>query len=96
MNVVKGVGTGIKLLTTGEAGAMVGVSPRTIQNWAKSGKVPYLELPSGEFRIPLNGLLASLGGTFDLAAALAHLDEATSGIGEADVEASLADRRSSA
>ncbi|MCW3013948.1 MAG: hypothetical protein JWO02_1040 [Solirubrobacterales bacterium] len=38
---------------------MVGVWARTIQNWAKTGKVPYLELPSGEFRIPLNGLLAS-------------------------------------
>ena len=31
------------------------VSPRTVQNWIKRDQVPFLELPGGEYRLPLAG-----------------------------------------
>lgn len=93
---MKDTSASIKLLTTGEAGALVGVSARTVQNWAKADRIPYLELPSGEYRIPLNGFLASMGGTFDLGAELVKLEELTGGIDEAQVTEALRARRGSA
>lgn len=70
------IGSQIQLLSTKEAADLVGVSPRTITNWAESGKVPYLKLPGGGYRIPLTGLLASLEGTYDLAADLDKAERA--------------------
>jgi hypothetical protein len=45
-------------------------------NWADAGKVPYLKLPGGEYRIPLTGFLAAMEGTYDLGA---YLEIAASG-----------------
>lgn len=64
------IGSQIQLLSTKEAADLVRVSPRTVTNWAEAGKVPYLKLPGGEYRIPLAGFLAAMEGTFDLAAEL--------------------------
>ena len=51
------------------------VNRRTVVNWIERGVVPYVELPgrSGgrhRYRIPLEGLLDSLGGNYDLTAEL--------------------------
>lgn len=54
------------LLTTTQVAARLGVSPRTVTNWIRAERVPYVRLPGGEYRIPLDGLLDSLGGTHDL------------------------------
>ncbi len=63
------------LLTIGEAAALLNVNERTIQRWIEDETVPYLELPSGSYRIPQGALLASLRGNYDLAAELRELDE---------------------
>jgi hypothetical protein len=65
------------------------VNPRTVNNWIKQDRIPYLELPGGEYRVPLAGLLSSLGGTFDLGKAIRELDEATAGISEEEIAAAL-------
>ena len=60
-----------QLLTTGEAATLLQVSSRTILNWIGAETIPYVKLPSNggrsEYRIPLQGLLSSLSGNYDLA-----------------------------
>jgi excisionase family DNA binding protein len=69
-----------KLLTTGEAAELLKVSSRTILNWISADAIPYVQLPStgdrNEYRIPLQGLLSSLSGNYDLAGELRQLDAA--------------------
>lgn len=79
----------VQLLTTQEVAELLRVSPRTVQNWIKRDQVPFLELPGGEYRLPLAGLLESLKGTFDLGQALRGLDDASGAISEADIAAAL-------
>lgn len=85
------IGGDVRLLTTGEVAALLRVTTRTVNNWIKQEKVPYIELPGGEYRIPLAGLLASLNGTFDLAKALGDLDEALADVSEDEIESALDD-----
>lgn len=72
---MRAVGSAIRLLSTEEVAELLHVSQRTVQNWTKQDKIPYLKLPGGELRIPLQGLLASISGTYDLATAMAKVDE---------------------
>lgn len=60
-----------RLLTTKEVAEMLRVTTRTVQNWVEAERIPFVKLPSGQFRIPLQGLLTSLGGSHDLNAELA-------------------------
>jgi excisionase family DNA binding protein len=79
----------VQLLTTQEAAELLRVSPRTVQNWIKRDQVPFLELPGGEYRLPLAGLLESLKGSFDLGQALRDLDAASGTVSETDIAAAL-------
>jgi excisionase family DNA binding protein len=84
-----------KLLTTSEAAELLKVSPRTILNWIRAGTIPYLALPStgerSEYRIPLQGLLSSLSGNYDLARELRQLDAAAHTDGRQDEDEVLAE-----
>ena len=67
-----------KLITPDDAAHLLGVSRSTVQNWIKRGTIPYIELPTGTlirrtYRIPLDGLLSSLSGNFDLDAAFSRV-----------------------
>jgi excisionase family DNA binding protein len=59
--------TGPPLLTTAQAASLLNVSRRTVLNWINDDRVQYVRLPGGEYRIPLDPLLESLEGTYDLA-----------------------------
>jgi excisionase family DNA binding protein len=67
---------GQALLTVPQAAEYLNVSPRTVHNYIKCRSVPYIELPGGsvggrrQYRIPLQGLLESLSGTYDVQAEL--------------------------
>ncbi len=74
-----------QLLTVAQAASLLGVSDRTIRRWIEAEKIPYLELPSGGYRIPQGALLASLRGNYDLAAELKELDERYEGVTEEQV-----------
>jgi excisionase family DNA binding protein len=63
-----------RLLTTKEVAGMLRVTTRTVQNWIEQERIPFVRLPTGQFRIPLQGLLTSLGGSHDLNAELAEGD----------------------
>lgn len=60
-----------KLLTPQEAAKLLNVSSPTILNWIDKGAIPFIQLPAPggqrrKFRIPLDGLLESLGGSYDI------------------------------
>jgi excisionase family DNA binding protein len=72
-----------RLITVEEAAELLAVSASTIRNWIKRDTIPYIELPKksagntrGQYRIPLQGLLNTLSGNYDLGAALTRLDQA--------------------
>ena len=64
----------VDLLTVSEAAEMLRVSDGTIRNWITAGSIPYIQLPPvgqrKQYRIPLQGLLGSLEGNYDLRGAL--------------------------
>lgn len=81
----------LELLTVAEAAALLKVNERTVRRWIEAEKVPYLELPSGSYRIPQGVLLASLRGNFDLAAELRELDQRNADLDEKQVQEALRD-----
>lgn len=92
-----GAGTLPRLVTVDEAATLLAVDKQTIYNWVDEEAIPYVELPARKrrrIRIPLQGLLNTLGGNYDLAAELqALVDAAPSGTSLRDLLAgSRADR----
>jgi excisionase family DNA binding protein len=73
-----GAGTLPRLISVEEAAALLAVSDGTVRNWIKKDAIPYIELPGGEsrkqYRIPLQGLLNTLSGNYNLASDLRYLD----------------------
>jgi excisionase family DNA binding protein len=78
-----------ELITVSEAAALLKVNDRTIRRWIEAEKIPYLELPSGSYRIPQGALLASLRGNYDLAAELRELDERHAELTDEQVRAAV-------
>jgi excisionase family DNA binding protein len=67
------------------------VSDRTVRRWIKAERIPFLRLPSGEYRIPQGALLASLRGTYDLADELRQLEEKHGHLSGEEIAAALSD-----
>jgi excisionase family DNA binding protein len=70
-----------RLITPQEAADLLRVSPHTISNWIKEGRVPYVELPGTDnrksYRLPLGALIQSLSGNYDLLPHLEVVDDKT-------------------
>ncbi len=81
-----------QLLTVAQAASLLNVSDRTIRRWIEAEKIPYLELPSGGYRIPQGALLASLRGNYDLASELRKLDQRYAGLSEEQVREAMTDQ----
>jgi excisionase family DNA binding protein len=65
----------VDLLTVPEAGRLLRVSDATVRNWIEADSIPYVKLPGSgrkQYRIPLQGLLSSLEGSYDLREALTN------------------------
>ena len=60
-----------QLIKAQDAADLLNVDVGTIQKWIKDGCIPYIQLPGvgkkHSYRIPLQGLLNSLSGNYDLA-----------------------------
>lgn len=78
-----------KLLSTTQAADLLNVSRRTILNWIEAGKIPYVRLPGGDYRLPLSGLLSSLSGTYRLDEEIRALDERNAALTDEDVQAAI-------
>lgn len=67
------------LITPDDAAALLSVSTSTIRSWIDKGSIPYVQLPGSSrrarYRIPLEPLLRSLSGNYDLAAGLGRGDD---------------------
>jgi excisionase family DNA binding protein len=77
--------TDTQFMTVPQAAELLNVAPRTVHNWIKKGTVPYVELPGGDdgrrqYRIPIQALLDTLSGNYDVRA---HLAEQTARAREA-------------
>lgn len=87
-----------QLITTKEAADLLRVNPRTVLNWIREDRIPYVELPGGgarrEYRIPLDALLSSLAGTFNLAEAIRDWDQRAAAEGITDEKVLAAAHRS--
>ena len=52
--------TQVTLLTTGAAAQHLGVSVKTVQRWAKAGRLAHVVAPSGRFRFRQTDLDAAM------------------------------------
>jgi excisionase family DNA binding protein len=82
--------TQTRFITTRQAAELVGVEPRTILNWIRADKIPYIELPSSkpkrkDYRIPLRAFVDSLAGTYDMADELRAFDRTNAKVTDEDV-----------
>lgn len=84
-----GASTLPRLISVEEAATLLAVTDTTVRNWIKADTIPYIELPSTgtrkRYRIPLQGLLNTLSGNYDLASDLEHLDAIFGGAKSDDV-----------
>jgi excisionase family DNA binding protein len=80
-----------QLLTVAQAASLLNVNARTVRRWIEAERVPYLKLPSGEYRIPQGALLASLRGNYDLASELQRLEQRYGAISEDEIRAALSE-----
>jgi excisionase family DNA binding protein len=91
-----GAATLPRLISVEEAATLLAVSDTTVRNWIKNDAIPYIELPGGterkRYRIPLQGLLTSLVGNYDLASDIEYLQTALSGQLQAAGEQQTAQR----
>jgi excisionase family DNA binding protein len=51
--------------STGRAAEILGVSKRTLYGWIRQGKIEYVRLPNGHYRIPETEILKMLYGTME-------------------------------
>lgn len=49
-----------EILTAAEAAALLAVTDRTVRNWADTGKLAYIDLPSGQRRFRRSDIEAIL------------------------------------
>lgn len=80
-----------QLISVAQAASLLNVSDRTIRRWINDEKIPFLELPGGEYRIPQGALLASLRGNYDLAGELRDIDDRNANLSEDEVRGAVND-----
>jgi excisionase family DNA binding protein len=78
-----------QLLTVAQAASLLNVNERTVRRWIAAERIPYLRLPSREYRIPQGALLASLRGNYDLAGELEQLERKYADLSEDEIQSAL-------
>jgi excisionase family DNA binding protein len=58
--------------STGKAAEILGVCKATIYNWIKDGKIEYVRLPNGHYRIPELEILKKLSSHYEEYNTLKH------------------------
>lgn len=81
-----------QFLTVREAAALLNVDEQTIRGWIDAESIPYMELPSGSYRIPQSALQVSLRSNYQLATELRELDERNAELTDEQVQAQLEDK----
>lgn len=81
------------LLTVGEVAHLLRVAESTVRKWIAAGRIPFLELPGGEYRIPRLELIRSLRGNVDAEAVLERVEASLQRVQEGEVKAALSEVR---
>src|SRR6266536_3536165 len=75
------------LLTVTEVARLLRVAPSTVRKWIGRGQIPYLALPSGDYRIPRIALFRALPANVDAAAVLARVEQRLASVPEDELAA---------
>ena len=81
------------LLTVGEVSRILRVAESTVRKWIGGNRIPFIELPGGDYRIPRKELLRSLRGNIDVGEVLKRIETRLSSVQEADIEGTIAEVR---
>jgi excisionase family DNA binding protein len=81
------------LLTVPEVARLLRVAESTVRKWISAGRVPFLELPGGEYRIPRAELIRSLRGNVDMDTVLRRVEASLQRVREAELADALAEVR---
>lgn len=81
------------LLTVPEVARLLRVAESTVRKWVAAGRVPFLELPGGEYRIPRTELIRGLRGNVDLEGVLGRVESRLQKLTDREIEASVASVR---
>ncbi|MEO8293710.1 MAG: helix-turn-helix domain-containing protein [Actinomycetota bacterium] len=64
-----------EFLTVPDVARLLRVGESTVRKWAAAGKIPFVELPGGEYRIPRLELVRGLRGNVDIELVLGRVQE---------------------
>jgi len=81
------------LLTVPEVARLLRVAESTVRKWVGAGRVPFLELPGGEYRIPRTELVRGLRGNVDVEKVLGRVESRLQRLTDREIEESLASVR---
>lgn len=81
------------LLTVREVARLLRVAESTVRKWVAAERVPFIELPGGEYRIPRTELIRGLRGNVDLETVLGRIESRLQKLTDRDIEASVASVR---
>lgn len=78
-----------ELLTVPDVARLLRVAESTVRKWAASGRIPFMELPGGEYRIPRTELIRGLRGNVDIERVLARVAGRLSAASDEDISAEV-------
>lgn len=81
------------LLTVGEVSRILRVAESTVRKWIGANRIPFIELPGGDYRIPKKELLRSLRANVDVGEILTRIEARLSSVRETDIEETIAEVR---
>lgn len=81
--------TSVELLTVPDVARLLRVAESTVRKWAASGRVPFVELPGGEYRIPRTELIRGLRGNVDIERVLARVESRLAVASEEDISSEV-------
>ncbi len=73
------------LLTVPEVARLLRVGESTVRKWIAGGRIPFLELPGGEYRIPRTELTRGIRANVDVDKVLERVEGRLSGISDRDI-----------
>lgn len=78
-----------ELLTVPDVARLLRVAESTVRKWAASGRIPFVELPGGEYRIPRTELIRGLRGNVDIERVLARVEVRLAATSEEDISSEV-------
>lgn len=78
-----------ELLTVPDVARLLRVAGSTVRKWVASGRIPFVELPGGEYRIPRTELIRGLRGNVDIERVLTRVERRLASVSDEDVSSEV-------